>query len=158
MAVKLEKKGFSIYNQLQFLNSTYGEFVSYNSYVICHDALKIDSIFTRLRTGGENGEYINFFENVKIKSIKDVTKGFDSTITNGVSLLPTTPDSHMIMYEFANDISVTLRTSGTEPKIKYYTEIAGKVGQKKNELTDLLHYFVDKVIIEMLQPTLNGLL
>ena len=38
--------------------------------------------------------------------------------------LPTTPGSHMIMLTFDNGVSVTLRTSGTEPKIKFYTELA----------------------------------
>jgi phosphomannomutase len=52
---------------------------------------------------------------------------------------------------------VTLRTSGTEPKIKYYTEIAGKPGQSRLELEGTLHAFVDRLVDEMLQPGKHGL-
>ena len=36
--------------------------------------------------------------------------------------LPVSPSSQMITFTFENGCVVTLRTSGTEPKIKYYTE------------------------------------
>jgi phosphomannomutase len=52
---------------------------------------------------------------------------------------------------------VTLRTSGTEPKIKYYTEIPGKPGQSRLELECTLHTFVDRIVDEMLQPGKYGL-
>jgi phosphomannomutase len=63
----------------------------------------------------------------------------------------------MLMFEFDNGVTVTLRTSGTEPKIKFYTEIAGKIGQSRESLSDFLRTFIDKVVYEMLQPELNGL-
>jgi phosphomannomutase len=58
----------------------------------------------------------------------------------------------MIMFSFENGCSVTLRTSGTEPKIKYYTEIAGSLGQSRAECMSLLHVFVDRLVEELLQP------
>ena len=64
----------------------------------------------------------------------------------------------MIMFEFSNGVSATLRTSGTEPKIKFYTEIAGRPGQQRGELDAVLHAFVDAMVAEMLQPEENGLL
>lgn len=36
----------------------------------------------------------------------------------------------MITFTFEEGIVATLRTSGTEPKIKYYTEICGKPGKE----------------------------
>jgi phosphomannomutase len=85
--------------------------------------------------------------------------GYDSTSTDGVLDLPTTKDSHMIMFQFKNKVSVTLRTSGTEPKIKFYTEIAGNPlkAQNKFDLETELKIFVDILISEMLQPDLNNL-
>ena len=54
-----------------------------------------------------------------------MTVGFDSK--NGSNAfkptLPVDPSSHMITFEFANGACLTLRTSGTEPKIKYYLEV-----------------------------------
>lgn len=38
-------------------------------------------------------------------------------------MLPTSRSSHMITFAFANGVMLTLRTSGTEPKVKYYSEM-----------------------------------
>lgn len=101
-------------------------------------------------------------------SIKDVTKGFEVAgkgAPSKASALPATADE-MIMFEFSNRVSVTLRTSGTEPKIKYYTEIASTPGregsiekeQEKASLAGMLKDFVERLIEEMLQPDLHGLI
>lgn len=160
MAIELQQQSepLTVKQHLQQLYSKYGEFVSYNSYVLSHDGAVTDAIFKRLRTGGSTGGYWSQCNGVNISAIVDVTKGFDST--NSVdqsSSLPTTPDSHMIMFTFDNGCSVTLRTSGTEPKIKFYTEIAGRPGQSRAEAEGILRNFVDKLVDEMLQPVQNGL-
>lgn len=148
----------TIQDLLQDLGKKYGEFISYNSYVISHDPMITNEIFTQLRHHNASvGGYWQSCAGVPITAIQDITKGYDSTMKDHRSLLPQTPDSHMIMYEFANGISVTLRTSGTEPKIKYYTEIAGQPGQSREELQIILHTFVDALVEEMLQPTKYGL-
>lgn len=36
----------------------------------------------------------------------------------------------MITFKFDNGVIATLRTSGTEPKLKYYAEYCGKPDQK----------------------------
>lgn len=143
---------------LQHLNEKYGEFVSYNSYVISHDVNKTNAIFERLRLGGPDGGYWTHSVGQKIVAITDVTKGYDSTSADHTSSLPMTPDSHMIMFEFENGVSVTLRTSGTEPKIKFYTEIAGQPGQERAALKTLLTTFVDHLVNEMLEPEKHGLI
>lgn len=56
-----------------------------------------------------------------------------------------------------NECLITLRTSGTEPKIKYYTEFKGPDGINVQEAQIILDGFVVKVIEELLQPSLNGL-
>lgn len=54
-----------------------------------------------------------------------MTAGYDSKQkdNNYKPVLPVDPSSHMITYEFENGACLTLRTSGTEPKIKYYLEV-----------------------------------
>ena len=42
------------------------------------------------------------------------------------AVLPVDPASQMITFDFANGACLTLRTSGTEPKIKYYMEVMGE--------------------------------
>ena len=60
-----------------------------------------------------------------ISSIRDLTVGFDSSRKEQdyQPVLPVDPSSHMITYLFENGACLTLRTSGTEPKIKYYLEV-----------------------------------
>ncbi len=159
MIGSLMETNMTIRNQLQYLYNTYGEYVSYNSYVICHDPRLTDRIFERLRTkeDGSSTGYWSSCAGVDIVTIKDITNGYDSTSADKKSDLPQTPDSHMIMYEFANGCSVTLRTSGTEPKIKFYTEMAGKLNEKRAEVTARLQSFVDQLVEEMLEPTKHGL-
>jgi phosphomannomutase len=109
------------------------------------------------RTAGPSGGYWTECAGSKIVAIKDITVGYDSTTADKKSPLPVTPESEMIMFEFDNGVSVTLRTSGTEPKIKYYTEIAGRPGQARATVDEVLHTFVDKLVDEMLHPEQYGL-
>lgn len=54
----------------------------------------------------------------------------------------------------AHSATLTLRTSGTEPKIKYYSEMAAADPETAaTELGEL----VDTVVAEMLEPEANGL-
>lgn len=47
-----------------------------------------------------------------------------------VKVLPVTRSSHMITFTLQNGVVATLRTSGTEPKIKYYTEYCARPGSR----------------------------
>eukprot|EP00596_Hydrurales_sp_CCMP1899_P010180 CAMPEP_0119044244 /NCGR_PEP_ID=MMETSP1177-20130426/29921_1 /TAXON_ID=2985 /ORGANISM="Ochromonas sp, Strain CCMP1899" /LENGTH=605 /DNA_ID=CAMNT_0007014055 /DNA_START=182 /DNA_END=1999 /DNA_ORIENTATION=+ len=156
MASELNEKGVTVYSHLQSLLQKYGQYVSYNSYLISRDTNVTDKIFERIRNGGI---YWTQFAGEDIVSIKDVTMGYDSTSTDGILDLPITKDSHMIMFQFKNKVSLTLRTSGTEPKIKFYSEIFDNRlnPQSKKDLEIELQYFVSILIDEMLQPVLNHL-
>ena len=159
MASSLNQNLTTVYAHLQSLYQKYGEFVSLNSYVICHDPAVITSIFNRLRTEGPNGGYWKTAGGgITIVSIKDVTKGYDSkAIPGSTPSIPATPESEMIMFEFSNGCTVTLRTSGTEPKIKYYTEKRGAAGESRIDVQHSLNSFVELLVDEMLQPEKNGL-
>lgn len=152
-----DDKGMTVRGYLQQLYATYGEFVSYNSYVVSHDKAVTERIFARLRGPDDLRTYWSQCAGQAVVSVHDVTTGYDSSAPDGCSTLPRTPDSHMIMFEFDNGVSVTLRTSGTEPKIKFYTEIAGAPGRPRSDVEAALHLFVDLLVDEMLQPQLNGL-
>lgn len=56
-------------------------------------------------------------------NVRDLTTGYDSAQSDKRAILPSSLTSHMITFEFANGVVATLRTSGTEPKIKYYAEL-----------------------------------
>ena len=147
----------TVREHLLSLYAQYGEFVSYNSYVFCHDKQLTKQIFARLRQGDGEGGYWTECAGEKIVSVHDITRGYDSTAENKASALPATPESEMLMFEFGNSVSVTLRTSGTEPKIKFYTEVQGQAGDTTAALTEKLTAFVEGVIEEMLQWRVHSL-
>merc|ERR1712113_554154 len=63
-----------------------------------------------------------------VEHVRDLTEGYDSSSPEGKPTLPTSRSSHMITFTFKNKAVVTLRTSGTEPKLKYYSDLAKAEG------------------------------
>ncbi|CDO77852.1 hypothetical protein BN946_scf185032.g4 [Trametes cinnabarina] len=108
-----------------------------NSYFICTEPAIINRIFARLRNfdgqAGSSGtpNYPKSIAGLEVTRVRDLTVGYDSG--NPPSYKPTLPLSsgHMIQFRAENKadgmrITLTTRTSGTEPKIKYYLEGSGK--------------------------------
>lgn len=119
------KENLTLAQKLEELYKTYGYHYSINSYFICYEPEKIVKIFERIRNwNGEAGAYPPFILNgkYKIKSIRDLTTGVDTSQTDLKSKLPSSKSSQMITFTLDNGTVVTLRTSGTEPKVKYYSE------------------------------------
>lgn len=50
---------------------------------------------------------------------------------------------------------MTLRTSGTEPKIKYYSEMKGS---DATQTAKLLAITIESMVQDLLQPEVNGLI
>lgn len=136
LAVELERRGMTISQYLTSLYEKYGYFETRNSYYVCDSPPLVNAIFRRLRNyeGNEEGIYRRYPREIgglKITWLRDLTIGYDSG--NPPSYLPELPLSsgHMIQFiaesRSASDrIYLTLRTSGTEPKIKYYLEGEGE--------------------------------
>jgi phosphoglucomutase / phosphopentomutase len=154
MAVQLAKTNTTVTQHLQSLYEKYGHFVTQNHYVKCYDPRVTDRIFARLRNGGQYWPACGDFP---IAHIRDLTTGYDSQQPDHKAILPVSASSHMITYTFANGCVATLRTSGTEPKLKYYVELAGAVGQSRDEVTEILRKQVEQIVEQMLQPTENNL-
>uniref|UniRef100_A0A8C2NUA9 Phosphoglucomutase 2 n=1 Tax=Capra hircus TaxID=9925 RepID=A0A8C2NUA9_CAPHI len=87
----------------------------------------------------------------EISHVRDLTTGYDDNEPDKKAILPTSKSSQMITFSFANGGVATMRTSGTEPKIKYYLELCAPPGnsdpeQLKKELEELVsaieeHFF-----------------
>ena len=73
--------------------------------------------------------------------------------------LPTSSSSQMITFTFANGCVATLRTSGTEPKIKYYTEMSGeaKTQTEREAVVAKLADIVKHIVADFFEPEKNGL-
>ncbi|RLN88079.1 hypothetical protein BBJ28_00015457 [Nothophytophthora sp. Chile5] len=155
MAVQLEaRRHITVAQHLTALYERYGHFVTQNHYVKCYDPEKTRAIFTRLRN---NGEYWPKCGDFVIAHVRDLTTGYDSAQPDKRAVLPVSSSSEMITYTFANGCVATLRTSGTEPKLKYYVELAGRVGQTREEVAKELKLQVQQIVELMLQPEANGL-
>ena len=123
---------------------------------------------------GQDEEYVypTKCDRYSITGIRDLTVGIEADFrdktTERKPSLPCSSSTQMITFYFDNGCEITIRASGTEPKIKWYSEIRKKrhadqtttamseeqfVQQTKEELDQL----VQSVVEHFLQPKKNGL-
>eukprot|EP00698_Gefionella_okellyi_P003799 TRINITY_DN13530_c0_g1_i1.p1 TRINITY_DN13530_c0_g1~~TRINITY_DN13530_c0_g1_i1.p1 ORF type:complete len:608 (-),score=163.63 TRINITY_DN13530_c0_g1_i1:33-1637(-) len=146
----LAREGKTCLQYLQSLFDRYGVFAQCDSYFLCYEPPVVDRIFARIRSLYTTQSVGQF----RIKAIRDLTTGYDSNYADNKARFPTSKSSHMITFTFENGANVTLRTSGTEPKLKYYAEHNGAPRDKvERELADV----VQAIIEVYLQPKENNL-
>ena len=156
MASWLYNRECTLSDQLCEIYDTYGYHLTITSYYLCYNPNTILNIFTRLR---RDGVYPDMCGTNRVLNIRDVTVGYDSSRSDRKCIHPLTPNSQMITFYLDNKCTVTLRTSGTEPKIKYYGEIIEPPGgSSKEELNAILLQTVRMLVDSFLQPAVNGLL
>uniref|UniRef100_A0A671L9C1 Glucose 1,6-bisphosphate synthase-like n=1 Tax=Sinocyclocheilus anshuiensis TaxID=1608454 RepID=A0A671L9C1_9TELE len=159
MAAYLHTKNLSLNKQLINIYEIYGYHVSRTSYVLCSDPLTIHRIFSRLRNFGGPGDYPELCGDYCITHIRDVTTGYDSSQPDKKCVLPLSKNSQMVTFTFQNGVVATLRTSGTEPKIKYYSEFCAVPGERDiSSLEEELRKVTTALVEEFLEPDKNNLL
>ncbi|XP_061105969.1 glucose 1,6-bisphosphate synthase-like isoform X2 [Conger conger] len=159
MAAYLHSKNLTLRQQLANIFEIYGTHISKTSYVICRDPPTIKRIFTRLRNWEGEAGYPKSCRGYSISHIRDVTTGYDSSRPNQKSVLPVTKNSQMVTFTFKNGIVATLRTSGTEPKIKFYTEFCAPPGKRDiSSMEEELNKVTDALVEEFLEPDKNNLI
>jgi len=158
----LEEKGESLISQIDNIYSMYGYHCSLNSYYLCYNQHTTNAIFNRIRNFQQNqpDTYPEQIGGVGVANVRDLTTGFDSSQPERKAVLPTSRSSHMITFWLDNGIVLTLRTSGTEPKIKYYTEFCAKPGLPSSDwpaVREELTGVVQLAVEQLLQPQINQL-
>ncbi|THU99146.1 phosphoglucomutase 1 [Dendrothele bispora CBS 962.96] len=134
LAEILRNEGRTVKSYLDDLYKRYGYFKTSNSYFICNEPATIDKIFVQIRNFEDSStqgfNYPKQIGGLTVTSVIDLTTGYDST--NPPTYKPSLPLSsgHMIQFRAENreqgtKIILTTRTSGTEPKVKYYLEGSG---------------------------------
>jgi phosphomannomutase len=141
------KEGRTLLDLISFLRKEYGYWLNYVRYFLCYDPVTIKSLFDGIRNRNY-GETIGRF---KISGVRDLTVGYDSTTPDKKPVLPVSAASQMITFwtsEPAESVT-TLRTSGTEPKIKYYIDVKHT---DEETAKSLLQELRQSVINELLEP------
>lgn len=82
--------------------------------------------FYKLRHQSDTLSYIQNFGKYGITRINDVSLGYDSRKDALPEDKEVSPSSEMITFELNDFTVMTLRGSGTEPKLKYYIESKGQ--------------------------------
>lgn len=159
LAAWSEQQQLTLLTLLLQIHHTYGYHTSLDSYYICSDKDKIHNIFQRIRQLGGAG-YPEHIGSYKVKYIRDLSTGYDNHQADNKAILPVSASSEMITFTFeAPPVVMTLRTSGTEPKIKYYSEYCADPKSKlsREEMREGLQELVKSVVEELLQPQVNQL-
>ncbi|KAF8819280.1 glucosephosphate-mutase GPM2, partial [Cardiosporidium cionae] len=152
MASNLYLKGITITEHLTSLYETYGYFQTKNSYFFCYDPDEIIKIFDSFRNKGMYQWKIDDFE---VASIRDVTTGYDSDTPDNRLEFPPTPETQMICLRFTNGGAATLRSSGTEPKIKYYCELSSE--RKENETPETVVGRIQENLVSLVEGLTKNL-
>ncbi|KAL6077659.1 Phosphoglucomutase [Balamuthia mandrillaris] len=139
--------------QLNLLYEKYGYFATQNSYFFCYNPVTMDTIFRDIRNDGKYSESCGPY---KIKHIRDLTTGYDSSQEDHKAKLPVSSSTHMITFYFENGCVATLRGSGTEPKLKYYVELNGSPTEKE-QVRATLNDIVQNIISQWLRPEHHAL-
>ncbi|XP_062408606.1 glucose 1,6-bisphosphate synthase [Sardina pilchardus] len=159
MAAYLHTKNLTLNQQLQNIYETYGYHISKTSYVICNDPPTVKRIFTRLRNFEGENVYPKSCGGYNIVNVRDVTTGYDSSRPDQKCVLPVTKSSQMVTFTLQNGVVATLRTSGTEPKIKFYTEFCAPPGKSDTRnLEEELKKVTSALVEEFLEPDKNNLI
>ncbi|KAB5592854.1 Phosphoglucomutase/phosphomannomutase, alpha/beta/alpha domain containing protein [Ceratobasidium theobromae] len=164
----LHRRGKSATDYLEEIYAKYGYFQTSNSYFICSQPEIIDQIFARLRSynnsaslsANKMSKYPLSIGGLKITGVRDLTSGygFDNSADppNYTPLLPVS-GGHMITFKASSDgvaIVLTIRTSGTEPKIKYYLEGSGTT---REQVSQVLARVVDELGGKWMEAKLHNL-
>ncbi|CAE6502307.1 unnamed protein product [Rhizoctonia solani] len=164
----LHSRGKLATDYLEEIYAKYGYFQTSNSYFICSQSEIIDQIFARLRSYNnpaslskdKMSQYPKSIGGLTVTGVRDLTTGhgFDSSASapEYTPLLPVS-GGHMITFKAKGDgvaIVLTIRTSGTEPKIKYYLEGSGS---SREQVTQALSRVVEELGDEWMQAKLHNL-
>lgn len=153
MAKHVYQHSFSLCHHLENLYRKYGFYVMRTRYFFTPTVQTVATVMDNIRKMNEN-TYPTQCGESKIKYVRDLTVGFDSSQEGNKPVLPVSASNQMITFTFEDGSVCTLRNSGTEPKLKYYVECADK---NKDIAVQKVEELKKAVIQHLLQPEKFGL-
>lgn len=154
-------QGCSIPERLDTLNEIYGHHLSFNGYLsLSGESTPLEAIFDAARSSGMP----KTLGRCRVCAVRDLTKGTDSSQGDGKAILPSDSSSQFLTFTCSSplgdsaieDMTISLRGSGTEPKVKYYSEIRISESEK-HEGMEILKEAVESAIVSVLRPEENNL-
>jgi hypothetical protein len=94
---------------------------------------------------------------VAVTGVRDMGVGLDTTRPDGAPSLPWAPGDLMLTLHLEGGGFLTLRASATEPKLKYYLEVAAAAGQPASAAADAAAAVEAAVAKEIVRPAERGL-
>lgn len=149
MAKQLYSEGKTCLQQLEHLYAKYGCVKCLDGYILNHDPALTRRIFDQQRGGSGRREYPEDIGGFVVRDVRDLSARYDSS--KPPDFIPLLPDTggEMITYSCVRgeeNARITLRSSGTEPKIKFYAEML------TNKVSDELRQFVITAVRVLLDP------
>jgi len=156
LCIKLYQHGRTVNDHMKQLYKIYGEYVCKNGYFRCNDPAVTAKIMDSIRRIGRS---LGTVKGYKITSFRDLGEpGYDSMTHDKKPVTKTDKNSPLVTLRFENGCVAHFRSSGTEPKFKYYIEMAGRVGCSRDEVIIELDHVANNILEELLSPEENGLL
>ncbi|CAG9582257.1 phosphomannomutase-like protein [Leishmania major strain Friedlin] len=145
-----KEKQCSLVEHLQSLYRQYGYHFTHNSYMTIDDPSRTEALLQSIRTAA-SGDYPSQVAGRPVTRVVDLAAQVDTATPSRRPSLGKTP---MITLHVDGGMSITIRGSGTEPKIKWYAELVTKdaAGQQ------VLNAFVAKAVRQLMQPHKFGLI
>lgn len=133
-------------DKLDDIYAQYGYFLFNNSYYMCHQPPVIAEVFKHMRTSGPGGKYVQQIGEFKVARVRDMELNYDSSTPDNKPILPA--GGQMLTFYLENGCVVTIRASGTEPKIKWYIELgASELAKAQHDLDEVLHAVQDNLLL-----------
>lgn len=151
VAIEVQREGTSLQERLKRLYETYGYFCQYNSYYYCGTSSKIAPIFDRARCKLEAR-----LDGAKVADLSGPCEIVEDGVT--IRKIQDYPGTNMLtLYLDHEGLSwITLRASGTEPKIKFYSELCCHFAEREPVHTELMSIAL-RLCNWLLEPEKNGL-
>ena len=154
----IRDEGLNLAGKLAQLRALHGHYADANTYLTSPSPDVTRKVFAGIRatykTKLELFDKATIGAHLLIDTWRDLTQGFDTTTRDHKPLLPVDPSSEMITCTVAGRWRITMRGSGTEPKIKLYVEA---VGRDMGDASAAAKYMQDLLIEQWFQPERWGL-
>ena len=152
MAAALAAEGSSLAGRLAELHAAYGCFVGRQGYFLADAPAKTAAVFARIRAEG----YPETIGGLRVVGVRDLGTGLDTGKPGGRTDLHWAPGDLMVTYTLEGGGTLTIRVSGTEPKLKYYLEVSAADEAAAAEKADRLLAAVESEVVRPREHDLQG--